>query len=198
MRNKFIKIGAKVVRHGRYVTFHLAEVAMQNAKQEINRLRQTNVLMDADCLIGTNPSRAAEALMVPNRTTRGLYLFASTSILALGLAAAPVMVDFDLDRPVLKVAQADGGSGSGGEGGEGGEGGDGGSGGEGGEGGDGGDNSGPGSANSGRGGGVAGEASGAGSSGPDSASASAFGGLDQVGPDLSQDQEADAISNGWQ
>ncbi len=137
--------------------------------------------------------------MVPNRTTRGLYLLASTSILALSLAAAPVTVDFDLDRPVLKVAQADGGSGSGGSG-SGGEGGSGGSGsgGEGGEGGDGGDNSGPGSASSGRGGGAAGEASGAGSSGPNSASASAFGGLDQVGPDLSQDQEADAISNGWQ
>jgi hypothetical protein len=27
-REKFIKIGAKVVRHGRYVTFQLAEVAV--------------------------------------------------------------------------------------------------------------------------------------------------------------------------
>ena len=28
LREKLIKIGAKVVRHGRYVTFHLAEVAI--------------------------------------------------------------------------------------------------------------------------------------------------------------------------
>ena len=28
LRNKLIKIGAKVVRHGRYVTFQLAEVAI--------------------------------------------------------------------------------------------------------------------------------------------------------------------------
>ncbi len=28
LRNKLIKIGAKVVRHGRYITFHLAEVAI--------------------------------------------------------------------------------------------------------------------------------------------------------------------------
>ena len=28
LREKLIKIGAKVVRHGRYITFHLAEVAI--------------------------------------------------------------------------------------------------------------------------------------------------------------------------
>jgi hypothetical protein len=28
VREKLVKIGAKVVRHGRYVTFQLAEVAM--------------------------------------------------------------------------------------------------------------------------------------------------------------------------
>ncbi len=28
MREKLIKIGAKVVRHGRYVTFQLAEIAI--------------------------------------------------------------------------------------------------------------------------------------------------------------------------
>jgi hypothetical protein len=28
LREKLIKIGAKVVRHGRYVTFHMAEVAV--------------------------------------------------------------------------------------------------------------------------------------------------------------------------
>jgi Transposase DDE domain group 1 len=28
LRNKLVKIGAKVVRHGRYVTFQLAEVAV--------------------------------------------------------------------------------------------------------------------------------------------------------------------------
>ncbi len=31
LREKLIKIGAKVVRHGRYVTFHLAEVAIPKA-----------------------------------------------------------------------------------------------------------------------------------------------------------------------
>ncbi len=31
LRNKLIKIGAKVVRHGRYVTFQLAEVAISSA-----------------------------------------------------------------------------------------------------------------------------------------------------------------------
>ncbi len=44
---------------------------------------------------------------MPCKTTRGLYLLASTSIVTLGLVAAPVTVDFDLDWPVLKVAQAD-------------------------------------------------------------------------------------------
>ncbi len=28
LRGKLIKIGAKIVRHGRYITFHLAEVAI--------------------------------------------------------------------------------------------------------------------------------------------------------------------------
>ncbi len=116
-----------------------------------------------------------------------------------------------------------GGSGGGGEGGEGGSGSGDGSGGEGGEGGSGsGDGSGgeggeggsSGASGSGEGGesgddgaeageagddgAETGEAGEADSSGPSSASASAFGGLDQVGPDLSQDQEADAISKGWQ
>ena len=31
LRNKLVKIGAKVVRHGRYVTFQLAEVAVPRA-----------------------------------------------------------------------------------------------------------------------------------------------------------------------
>ncbi len=31
LREKLIKIGAKVVRHGRYVTFQLAEVAIARA-----------------------------------------------------------------------------------------------------------------------------------------------------------------------
>ncbi len=31
LRNKLINIGAKVVRHGRYVTFQLAEVAIARA-----------------------------------------------------------------------------------------------------------------------------------------------------------------------
>ncbi len=43
---------------------------------------------------------------MPSRTRRGLYLLASTSVITLGLVAAPVTVHFDLDQPVLKVAQA--------------------------------------------------------------------------------------------
>ncbi len=31
---KLVKIGAKVVRHGRYVTFHLAGVAVQRGRFE--------------------------------------------------------------------------------------------------------------------------------------------------------------------
>ncbi len=31
LRDKLIKIGAKVVRHGRYVTFQLAEIAISRA-----------------------------------------------------------------------------------------------------------------------------------------------------------------------
>ncbi len=39
LRNKLIKIGAKVVRHGRYVTFQVAEVAVpRNLFREILRL----------------------------------------------------------------------------------------------------------------------------------------------------------------
>ncbi len=41
---KLIKIGARVVKHGRYVTFQLAEVAMQCPNQNPNRLRQPIVL----------------------------------------------------------------------------------------------------------------------------------------------------------
>jgi hypothetical protein len=43
-----------------------------------------------------------------------------------------------------------------------------------------------------------GESGESGNSGPSSASPAAFGGLDQVGPDLSPAQEEDAISKGWQ
>jgi len=39
LRENLIKIGAKVVRHGRYVTFQLAEVAMRNVNQDLNRPR---------------------------------------------------------------------------------------------------------------------------------------------------------------
>ena len=39
LREKLVKIGAKVVRHGRYVTFQLAEVAVpRNLFREILRL----------------------------------------------------------------------------------------------------------------------------------------------------------------
>ncbi len=38
LREKLVKIGAKIVRHGRYVTFQLAEVAMpRNLFREILR-----------------------------------------------------------------------------------------------------------------------------------------------------------------
>ena len=50
--------------------------------------------------------------MIGKSSKRGITLLASTSILALGLAAAPVAFDFDLDRPLLpafKSALADGG-----------------------------------------------------------------------------------------
>ena len=44
LREKLIKIGAKVVRHGRYITFRLAEIAIPRALfaeilRLINRLR---------------------------------------------------------------------------------------------------------------------------------------------------------------
>ena len=39
LREKLVKIGAKVVRHGRYVTFQMAEVAVpRDLFQEILRL----------------------------------------------------------------------------------------------------------------------------------------------------------------
>jgi hypothetical protein len=44
LRQKFVKISARIVRHGRYVVFQLAEVAMVRASfvqilQRIDRLR---------------------------------------------------------------------------------------------------------------------------------------------------------------
>ncbi len=49
LREKLVKIGAKVVRHGRYVTFQLAEVAVsrslfQNILERIDDLRRRPVL----------------------------------------------------------------------------------------------------------------------------------------------------------
>ncbi len=39
LREKLIKVGAKIVRHGRYVTFQMAEVAVpRNLFREILRL----------------------------------------------------------------------------------------------------------------------------------------------------------------
>jgi hypothetical protein len=45
LREKLVKIGAKVVRHGRYVTFQMAEVAVPRALfrdilERIDRLRR--------------------------------------------------------------------------------------------------------------------------------------------------------------
>jgi hypothetical protein len=73
-------------------------------------------------------------------TRRNLFLLATTSVLGLGLAATPVILDLDLTSPALKAAWASGGGG--GEGGEGGGGGGGGEGGDGDSGGHGGDDSG--------------------------------------------------------
>ena len=46
LREKLIKIGAKIVRHGRYVTFQMAEVAFPpdlfaDIRRRIDRLRPT-------------------------------------------------------------------------------------------------------------------------------------------------------------
>ncbi len=37
LREKLVKIGAKIVRHGRYITFHLTEIAVP--KSQIDGLR---------------------------------------------------------------------------------------------------------------------------------------------------------------
>ena len=39
LREKLIKIGAKVVRHGRYVTFRRSEVAIPRIRQRMTRVR---------------------------------------------------------------------------------------------------------------------------------------------------------------
>ncbi len=49
LREKLVKIGAKVVRHGRYITFQLAEVAIPrdlfaDILRRIDRLRPKPVL----------------------------------------------------------------------------------------------------------------------------------------------------------
>ena len=45
MRDKLVKIGAKIVRHARYVTFQLAEVAVPRnlLRQILNRIRRLGV-----------------------------------------------------------------------------------------------------------------------------------------------------------
>jgi hypothetical protein len=45
MRDKLVKIGAKIVRHARYVTFQLAEVAVPHNlfKQILNRIKRLGV-----------------------------------------------------------------------------------------------------------------------------------------------------------
>ena len=45
MRDKLVKIGAKIVRHTRYVTFQLAEVAVPRDlfRQILNRIRRLGV-----------------------------------------------------------------------------------------------------------------------------------------------------------
>ena len=62
LREKLVKIGARIVRHGRYVVFQLAEVAVPRAVfaailRRIDRLRGPPVAL----AYGSRPSRAARA-----------------------------------------------------------------------------------------------------------------------------------------
>ena len=45
MRDKLVKIGAKIVRHARYLTFQLAEVAVPRDvfRQILNRIKRLGV-----------------------------------------------------------------------------------------------------------------------------------------------------------
>lgn len=45
MRDKLVKIGAKIVRHARYITFQLAEMAVPRdlLRQILNRVRRLGV-----------------------------------------------------------------------------------------------------------------------------------------------------------
>jgi len=112
-------------------------------------------------------------------------LLATSSIIALSIAATPVTVDLGTPHPILKTAM-------GGEGGE--------SGGEG-SGDGGGEGEGSGDGSGGSEGGESGESESSGSSSSSESGASGgspFGGLEQVGPDLSPSEEAKEIAKGWQ
>ena len=59
LREKLVKIGAKVVRHGRYVTFQLAEVAIPlplfaDILLRIDRLKQIDKIL---CKFAANKSK---------------------------------------------------------------------------------------------------------------------------------------------
>ncbi len=62
LREKLVKIGAKVVRHGRYVTFQLAEVAVSR-----DLFRKVLSLIDA-------PSSLRSAILAAIPATRDVYL----------------------------------------------------------------------------------------------------------------------------
>ncbi len=54
LREKLVNIGAKVVRHGRYVTFQLAEVALpRNLFRDFLRLIDARLWYSFRCLGGT-------------------------------------------------------------------------------------------------------------------------------------------------
>ncbi len=59
LREKLVKIGAKVIRHGRYVTFQLAEVAIPlplfaDILLRIDRFRQIDKIL---CKFSTNKTK---------------------------------------------------------------------------------------------------------------------------------------------
>ncbi len=62
LREKLVKIGAKVVRRGRYVTFQLAEVAVSR-----DLFRKVLSLIDA-------PSSLRPAILAPIPANRDVYL----------------------------------------------------------------------------------------------------------------------------
>lgn len=185
-------------------------------------------LIPGDCLTTLRTPGPSTPITVGNLALTGLVLEQTVLVRLDARAADPKTPLFNLlldgdhayfaEQYLVHNKGGDGGGGDGGGDGGGGDGGEGGSdggsdGGEGGsDGGESGSSGSSGSGSSGSEGGEDGSESGeagdgdseggesgeSGNSGPSSASPSAFGGLDQVGPNLSPAQEEDAISKGWQ